>query len=200
MFMSTSGDPERPDDLGRRLTELDWDMQPKRDLWPDISSRIHFSDRKIKAKARPAWLPFAMAASVVVATVSLVFSTMSLQRSNDADKYATTLAMYQQAQIQLIDQQHQMVRVQFSQLLERERDTLSAGFITEVENLMMTVDQASAEIKKAMAAQPNDPDYASMLVRTYQQELKFLNKVTALRVTSDTQQPNTTEAPSGVSI
>ncbi|NNC99501.1 MAG: hypothetical protein HKN85_04915 [Gammaproteobacteria bacterium] len=170
---------------GYKLAELNWDLQPARDLWPDISSRIRFADRQLKPSAKikkASWQPFALAASVVFATVSLVFSSMTWQKAQDADKYQAALAVYHAAQIQLIDQQHQMVRAQFSQLLQRDRENLDPAFVTELETLMTNVDLASAEIKKALAAQPNDPDYASMLVRTYQQEVKMLNKVKLNRI------------------
>ena len=164
-------------EIKRKLADLEWEIQPSRDLWQDISSKIRFADRKLRSKQKPAWMPIAMAASVVLATVSLVFSSMTYQRAQDADRYQAALVMYQQAQLGLIEQQHQMVRVQFSQLLQNGRDTLNPAFVVEAETLMMNIDAASGEIKKAISVQPFNPEYTSMLVRTYQQELKLLNKV-----------------------
>jgi len=170
--------------LNKDLTELDWDIQPSRDLWPDISSKIRFAEKRLdtqqqndKPDQKKPWIPFAIAASSVLAVVSLVFSSLSYQYAQDAQKHQETLAMYQQAQLQLIDQQHQMVRMQFARLLENENNSLNPEFVLEVQNLMMNIDTASAEIKKAIAAQPNNPNFTSMLVDTYQRELKLLNKV-----------------------
>lgn len=178
--------------LGEQLAELDWDIQPSRDLWPDISSKIQFADRRRQhqEKDKRSWLPFAMAASTVIAVVSLVFSSMSYQYAQDMERHQATLVMYQQAQIELIEQQHKMVRVQFAKLLENEQNNLSPDFVAEVRMLMMNVDEASAEIKEAIKLQPNNPDYASMLVRTYQQEIKLLHKVEA----------KTAESTDGISI
>lgn len=170
-------------ELNHRLSDLEWDIQPDRDLWPDISSRIRFA---VKArKTTPVWMPFAMAASLVLATVALVFSSMTYQHSLDADRYQATLAMYQESQLALIEQQHQMVRVQFSQLLQNERNSLNPEFVSELDALMLNIDTASTEIKKALILQPNNPDYTSMLVRTYQQEIKFLNTIQSSRVNLD---------------
>ncbi len=173
---STTNDSE----LNHKLSNLEWNIQPDRDLWPDISSRIYFADKTIKST--PVWMPFAMAASLVLATVALVFSSMTYQHSLDANKYQASLAMYQDAQLALIEQQHQMVRVQFSQLLQNKRNSLSPGFVSELETLMLNIDTASIEIKKALILQPNNPNYTSMLVRTYQQEIKFLNTIQSSQV------------------
>jgi hypothetical protein len=170
-------------ELSNKLKNLEWDLQPNRDLWPDISSRIRFADKT--RKSTPVWMPFAMAASLVLATIALVFSSMTYQRSLDTDRYQATLAKYQESQLALIEQQHQMVRVQFSQLLKNERDTLSPEFVSELETLLLNVDTASAEIKNALNLQPNNPDYTSMLVRTYQQEIKFLNTIQSSRANSE---------------
>lgn len=161
--------------LPERLAGLEWDVEPDRDLWPDISSRIRFAENRRKKKA--VWAPLAVAASLVVAVGSLMFSWMSFQMASDNRQRQAMMVTYQQAQLQLIEQQHKMVRVQFVQLLRDKRELLNPDFITEAELLMANIDQASTEIKKAMTVQPNDPDYASMLVSTYQQEINLLNKI-----------------------
>ena len=162
-------------DLAERLGELKWDIEPSKDLWPDISSKIRFAD---KARAgKPAWAPVAVAASVVLAIGSLVFSWMTFQLANDNRHQQAMMATYQQAQLQLIEQQHQMVRVQFVQLLNDKRNLLNPDFVTEAQLLMVNIDQASEEIKKAIAMQPNDPNYASMLASTYQREINLLNRI-----------------------
>ncbi|MFT7525603.1 MAG: hypothetical protein ACI9LY_000743 [Arenicella sp.] len=185
--MSTDN-PDRPissvsqAEFGQHMGELDWDIQPKRDLWPDISSKIRFADKRKQhtpnsgAQTNKPWLPFAVAASTVFAVVSLMFSVMSYQYAQDSKKQNAVLVQYQQSQLELIDQQHRMVRVQFARLLEEQSDSLNPAFVTEVSNLMMNIDQAASEIKNALVTQPNNPSYTFMLVSTYQQELKLLNK------------------------
>lgn len=169
--------------FSQRMGELDWDIQPKHDLWPDISSKIRFADKRKQhtlsgdTQSKNRWMPFAVAASTIFAVVALIFSTMSYQYAQDTKKHNSILVQYQQAQLELIDQQHQMVRIQFARLLKEQSDTLNPVFVTEVNNLMMNIDQAASEIKNALVTQPNNPSYTSMLVNTYQQELKLLNKV-----------------------
>ena len=85
--------------------------------------------------------------------------------------------LYQQAQLDLIEEQHQMVRVQFVQILQQGGSSLNPAFVDEIQQVMSDVDSAAEQIKEAMKTQPNNPDYASMLVSTYQHELKLLNRI-----------------------
>jgi cytochrome c-type biogenesis protein CcmH/NrfG len=175
------------DELSKRIAELDWEVEPRRDLWPDIHSKIRFAERAqpptdpsvVASQHLPqrSWAPCAIAASTVLACVSLLFSSMSYQYAQDSKRNQEAMLMYQQAQLSLIEEQHQMVRVQFVQLLEQEGDSLSPDFVNEIQMVMADVDTAAEQIKEAIKSQPNNPDYASMLVSTYQHELKLLNRV-----------------------
>ena len=164
-------------DLAEQISELDWDIQPSKDLWPDISSTIRFADKHRRKKSL--WVPMAVAASMVLAIGALMFSWMSFQMASDNRHQQALMVTYQQAQLDLIEQQHKMVRVQFVQLLKDKRNLLNPDFVSEAQTLMLNIDQASLEIKKAMSVQPNSPNYTSMLVGTYQQEIKLLNQIKA---------------------
>lgn len=171
-------------DLGTELGKLEWDLEPQRDLWPDISSRIRFAERAktrgtSSGSQKPAarWAPFAIAASITLAVTSLFFSSLSMQYARDSQRNQQALIAYQTAQLSLIEEQHQMVRVQFIQLLEQGKDSLNPDFVNEIQQVLFEVDSAAAELKTAIKAQPENPEYSSMLVETYQQELKLLNQI-----------------------
>ena len=84
-------DPSKAE-FGLRMAELNWDIQPRRDLWPDISSKIRFADKRkqhmpnSEAKTNKPWLPYAVAASTVFAVVSLMLSAMNYQYAQDSKK------------------------------------------------------------------------------------------------------------------
>ncbi|MBT8115751.1 MAG: hypothetical protein KJP04_10225 [Arenicella sp.] len=168
-------------DVSQQLAELEWDTQPRRDLWPDIASKIRFADRRLKIKQRwtskSVWVPTAIAASLVLVIGTVMFNSVLYQQNLANQKYQAAMALYQEAQLQLIEQQHQTVRLQLAGLLNRQNANLSPDFVAEVEKLMQNIDSAASEIKKAISSQPNNPNYTSLLVRTYQQELKLLNRV-----------------------
>lgn len=165
------------EELVQKLAALDWEIEPEKDLWPDISSKIRFADRAKASKRSRSWAPFAIAASSVLAVVSILFSSMSMQYARESQRTQEAMVMYQQAQLSLIDEQHQMVRTQFVQLLAQEQENLNPAFVTEIQQVMEDVDNAAEQIKEAIKTQPSNPDYPSMLVNTYQHELKLLNRV-----------------------
>ena len=163
--------------LDQHLAHLEWDTPPQRDLWPDISSRIKFAERRKKITTR--WQSLAVAASLVLAMGAIVFSTATYQMNVETKRLQASMILFQQAQLALIEQQHQMVRVQFTQLLQHKRNSMDPQLVLDSELFMNTIDRAAIEIKNAMALQPNDPNHASMLVSTYQQEVNMLNRISS---------------------
>lgn len=168
-------------DLSQQLAELEWDIQPQRDLWPDIHSQIRFADKRKQDAARklPMWLPAAMAASLVLAAGSILFSSKTYEQSQQVQQYQAELVRYQQAQLQLIETQHQTVRLQLSAFLNAEEQYLNPQLVAEARSLMQNIDLAAAELKHAMLSQPDNPKYTSMLVRAYQQEANLLTQISA---------------------
>jgi hypothetical protein len=164
--------------ITRQLADLNWEIEPERDLWPDISSRIRFADRRRPKYKKSVWMPLTLAASVAVAATALFFAGLNYQKAEDAQIYQAEMERkYHESQLALIEQQHQMVRVQLAQLVQNGDARFDEVFKMEATALMKNIDNASAEIKKALLVQPNNPDYTSMLMRTYQYEMKLLNQI-----------------------
>lgn len=176
------------------IKELEWDIQPERDLWPDIKSSIRFAGKPetidsssdpvasidsnvavISAKRLP-WVPMSVAACLMLAFGAFLMSTLSLQKAQQTYDLQANYIEYQKSQISLIEQQHQQVRAQFTALLSGEIGNLNPSSVAEITAVLMTIDDASIELKKAILAQPMNANYSTMLARTYQQELRLLNK------------------------
>lgn len=166
--------------LNQALMSLSWDIEPGRDLWPDISSRMRFADQANAQhntpKPRQYWAPTAIAACLICAFGALVFSSISYQRTQQTYALQATYIDYQKTQIKLIEQQHSQVRNQFVALLAGQFGEIDPITVAEVQAVLMTIDSASSELKQAILAQPMNTTYSTMLARTYQQELKLLNK------------------------
>ena len=101
---------------------------------------------------------------------------MSFQRAQDKYELQASYIEYQKSQISLIEQQHKQVRAQFTALLNGELGPIDSTTVAEVQAVLLTIDNASIELKEAILAQPTNRNYSSMLARTYQEELKLLNK------------------------
>lgn len=162
--------------VNKTLRALDWDIQPERDLWPDISSQIRFSTKAKPRRSSLKWAPIAVAACMLFAFGALILSSMSYQRTQQTYAMQASYIEYQKSQIDLIEQQHKLVRAQFLSLLDGQFGDINPSTVTEVEAILMTIDSASAELKQAILSQPTNSNYSSMLARTYQGELKLLNK------------------------
>ncbi len=172
------------------LKDLDWDIQPDRDLWADIDSNIRFSGKPKRetddsiavteqpAKRRP-WAPIAIAACSVLAVVSVVMSGMSLQRANQTYELQAKMVEYQQSHIALMEQQHKAVRSQFVSFIENQNSPLHPAAAQELRATLATFDKASMQLKEALIAQPTNTRYATTLAETYHQEAELLNKIKA---------------------
>jgi len=155
-------------------------------LWPDIKSNIRFAgkpeacevdDIMVQAQVKPVpWAPVSIAACVILAFGAFVMSSLSLQKAQQSYDLQANYIEYQKTQISLIEQQHKQVRAQFTSLLSGEVGNLNASTVAEISAVLMTIDDASGELKKAILAQPMNANYSAMLARTYQKELKLLNK------------------------
>ena len=177
-------------DLDKRyLDQLHWDIEPARDLWPAVHSNIRFAAKptfpagletattsSVASGSRRLWVPMSMAACMMLALGAFIMSSMSFQRAQDTYELQASYIEYQQSQISLIEQQHTQVRAQFTALLGGELGPINPTTVAEVQAVLLTIDTASLELKQAIIAQPTNSNYPSMLARTYQQELKLLNK------------------------
>lgn len=169
------------------LDQLNWDIQPERDLWPDVHSNIRFASKPKLATSvddvlvnssttQRLWMPMSIAACMMLALGAFIMSSMSFKRAQDTYALQASYIEYQKSQINLIEQQHSQVRAQFTALLGGELGPINPATVAEVQAVLLTIDTASLELKKAILAQPTNASYSSMLARTYQEELKLLNK------------------------
>jgi len=189
---------KRSNTTKQMLDSLNWDIAPDRDLWPDINSNIRFagkpnlevdempSDLAASSESqshKPArainWTPISIVACMMLALGALVMSSLSYQRTQQTYAMQESFIEFQKSQISLIEQQHEHVRAQFVALLDGKLGPIDPTTVTEVRAVLLTIDEASLELKQAILAQPLNRNYSTMLARTYQEELKLLNKFKA---------------------
>jgi len=166
--------------MNETLENLDWDIQPDRDLWPDIHANIRFA----KKPKRSFWVPISIAACMMIAVSAVVMSSLSFQRSQQTYELQASYIEFQRSQIQLMEGQHKQVRAQIAALLNDKQNTFSSVTVSEIEAVLATIDQASIELKDAIISQPMKANHAMMLARTYQKELKLLNQLKSLSGTT----------------
>ena len=184
------------DKINNTLKDLEWDIQPGRDLWADIDSNIRFSGKPQRlvdsmiehndsslvnstARTRKGWVPIAVAACAIMAVGSVIMSGLSLQRANQTYELQAKMVEYQQSHIALMEQEHRAVRAQFVQFIDSQASPLRPEAARELKATLATFDQATSQLKEAMINQPTNTRYASTLADTYQQEAELLNKIKA---------------------
>jgi hypothetical protein len=182
--MNGGGHGERPDEcLDAALASLPRELQPARDLWPDIESRLEPRGR------RGAWAWQAAAAVALVAVSSLV--TASLVRRASPPVARASAPVPQGAVMPAafgpsfsLNAEYDKARGQLATELEQRLAEMPPSARHKLEANLAEMHRAAAEINAALARQPGDPLLEELLLNTYQDELGVLASVNQLTGTS----------------
>jgi hypothetical protein len=183
----------RPESGGRveaLLQSLPRDVEPGRDLWPGIESRLEPRSQR----RAPAWAWQAAAAVVLVAMSSLV--TVGLVR-NGTGTGARSAAAQARApvvpaafgQARGLGSGYEAARRQLAADLGQRLATMPPLARRKLEANLAEMHRAAAEINTALARQPGDPLLEELLLNTYQDELGVLasvNQLTGISVSAAT--------------
>lgn len=166
------------------LHSLDLEIEPQRDLWPDIES--HLDPRS--ARRAPAWAWQAAAAVVLVAVSSLV--TANLMRTvAERSARAPVPTVRPQAvpatygSPRPLNADYEAARQQLAADLEQRLATLPPSARQKLESNLAEMRRAAEEINAALARQPGDPLLEELLLNAYQDELGVLANVKQLTST-----------------
>ena len=171
------------------LGGLDWDMEPSRDLWPEISAKLQHSNSFEKndyieqtpsvnnIRSHPSWMPVAMAACLMIAIGSLSLSYYSMNRNSEYMELQAAVLMQHQETIRAIEAQHEEVKTNLVALLNNENGALNPTLVAEAHSILNTTDAASEHIKRAIENSPDKQAYLKMLVETYQRETDLLKRI-----------------------
>jgi hypothetical protein len=166
------------------LQSMPREVEPGRDLWPDIESRLEpRSNRRA-----PAWAWQVAAAVVLVAVSSLV--TASLVRRNGVETAqvpatATTAPLVPAAfgQARGLDAGYETARRELAADLERRLASMPPSARQKLEDDLAAMRRAAERINAALARQPGDPLLEELLLSAYQSELGVLASVNQLTST-----------------
>jgi hypothetical protein len=170
------------------LASLPRELQPVRDLWPDIESRLE------PRRRHGAWTWQVAAALALVAVSSLI--TANLVRRADTH-VARASAPVPQAQLTKaafgpsysLNDEYDTARRQLATELAQRLATLPPSARQKLEANLAEIHRAAAEINAALARQPGDPLLEELLLNTYQDELGVIasvNQLTGISVSAAT--------------
>ena len=156
-----------PDSLRWSLRGLRHDAQPQHDLWPSIAQRIATTPRVASAPAAPTWrrfAPLAMAASLALA-VGLVWQ---LRPDNAATTGSAPGAQLISAEADAMTREYQAALQEFEGSAPATGDTAA----------LHELDRSAAQIRTAMARDPDARFLLDRLQDTYARRLALTQRLT----------------------
>ena len=179
------GDTEpRDPELARlvaRARALPSESEPGRDLWSGIANRIAAA-RVPQAESRPRypWVsvfprPALAAAFAAVLVVVTSLATLSVTRPLDpaSEEHAVrVIAERMRARDGVAE-----MRVSLLEILESRRAQLPAGTVAALEQNLVAIDRAIAEIYLALEASPDDHALSFLLADAYRREAELLQRL-----------------------
>ena len=148
--------PLSDDALRWQLRALRQDTPPSRDLWPDLAARLAATPQQAVVPPRRRMAPFALAASVLLA----VTVTWHLQKAPEGDaliqREAAALTRDYTGALAQLDTQVQTV--------------------PEIAPALHALDESAAQIRHAIATEPNAHFLLNQLRRTYARRLALTQR------------------------
>lgn len=188
------------DPLDQALSGLARDVQPERDLWPDIRAQI--ADDIAKTPAAPGWhggasrwFQLAAAVLLVVATsLTTYFITReSLQQSPTQvaeQSLPTPQLTVQPAGFdfgpEMLGPEYIKTRAQLDQEFKKHVASLPPATRAKVERNLAELRHAAAELSATLKEHPSDPLLQQLLMSTYQSELQLLANVSDMAPVTST--------------
>ena len=176
MMSNTENMANKLENLTRDLPR---EIQPPRDLWPDIADQI---SRESLIPRRPrGWLPLALAASLLVAVTSTTTVWMMTPASGPA--WETASLIWQDPGVVAtryagaVEAEFAPARVALHAQLPGRLDRLSQEARNSVLNNLHEIDTATREIRGAINRDPNAIYLVEMLVALYAREIDILRQL-----------------------
>ena len=169
---------ERDDKLTAAARQLATEIQPQRDLWPDIENAITEA-----APQRSRWTPmFAQAAAIVLligASSGLTYLAVKDDQSAVIPLPATEYAFERAAfgSNYTLGSDYRDTRAEVLAQFEQELEHLSPEERQDVEQSLAVIRGAINDINAALQQDPDNTLLQDLLMKTYHEELNVMRKV-----------------------
>lgn len=156
-------------ELARQVRDLDREMQPERDLWMGIQRQILDHPQKQASDDRQTWMPYAVAASLLIAVSALALNVLELQRP--AQSVGNELASLQELQQEYVQVRNPMVE-EFTRVNQSLDDRTREELFRNLE----IMEKARRELELEVQRNPEDLRLMQMLMKVHEQELELLKQ------------------------
>jgi anti-sigma factor RsiW len=151
-------------------------VEPARDLWPGIQTRLAPRGRGRARFALPGWL--LAAAAVLLIAVSSAVTALLLDPSGR--RSAAPLA----SALSPLEVQYASAAAELSAELNRVRTQLAPATLLIIERNLAVIDSALAESRRALASDPGNATLEGLVIAVWRQKMDFLRRATALSTES----------------
>jgi hypothetical protein len=160
--------------FAQTLSQLDSNIQPERDLWPDIAARLEpqHQHKPEYAAAPTATQDKRTGLRHWASAAALVLVTLIGWQLVIAPEPATRATTMPTAELMLLQVYEQQKARQLAQMV-----AVAEGFDNWQQQLQIW-DQAIAQVRQALQIYPDEPQLLAQLQRLYQQQLSYLNQAT----------------------
>lgn len=180
-------DERERDPLLGKVAALPGGIEPARDLWPGIQARIEQSVTAPQPVSNGLSWPWALAAGVAVASVSVLFTWMAVRAPGDGPAQVAALTPAPVEALQPVSYgsysqlgpEYVETRARMLQMFNDRLATLPDETRTRVEQDLATIRQAADDIDVALAADPSSRLLNKLLLSTYQEEMRLYTRVAA---------------------
>ncbi len=182
--MNDFDDEKFGDELMARARQLETDIQPERDLWPEIAAAI-------AEPATPSVLPWNRYLAQVAAVVLLVGGSSGLTYLSVSGDGATTPAIPVTGLVfepvsgsfgsqYMLGPDFQDARNVLESRLEQELEQMSPESRVVVEMNIASIRDVIVDINRALAKEPDNKLLQKLLLSSYQDELSVMRNVNGL--------------------
>lgn len=157
-------------------------VSPDRNLWPGILEKIDESRARSWSTANRSWMALAAVLALAVLLLPLLPRQQAPEPGDEviaaaANSMAANAATLAKADLARSEDRVLLVRRDLVEAIEIRRDLLGPEASQSVEESLLVLDQAVAEIQRALEENPDDRRLRLLLAAKYQHEVRLLQRV-----------------------
>jgi anti-sigma factor RsiW len=157
-------------------------VSPNRDLWPEILEQIDASRARSWSNANRSWMALAAVLALAVLLLPLLLRQQAPEPGDKVaaaatDPMAVDAATLARADMARSEDRVLLVRRDLVEAIEIRRDLLGPEVSQSVEESLLVLDKAVADIQQALEENPDDRRLRLLLAAKYQHEVRLLQRV-----------------------
>ena len=162
-----------------RAAELPREMSPARDLWPGIAARLERRGRVLSFQPRATHLTWLAAAAVIAIAVSATLTTRNGIVPASGTGRLVPASLGTQG-VLAAEHDYEQAAAMLMQTIKRDREALSPETLKIVEANLLLIDNALADVRRALEQDPSSRELTSLLTATHRRKLETLQRVVRL--------------------